>query len=270
MPHSPTSRRRRLRHNGWAFPQQAAVRQEALAGPTDNAVTPDCRGFETKAEPPSNDVYAKKWKSVATSDGHALVWYVQVTAKDPSNPTQVGNAADWTADDLGYATDYANAMPHIWSSLTAVFGEPQSDAAEPCYHGPDGRLDIYVSANVRSSGGQTSFDSLPAGVTLPYPAVGNYPAQGQFCTDRPSFVVLAGGREPFVLAHEFMHVVQFSHRYATCKEPTAFWDEGSADWAADYAYPDSQYELANHYSCCTRRPPSRAPLTRRMSTGRSG
>ena len=87
---------------------------------------------------------------------------------------------------------------------------------------------------------------LPASAAIPYPAVGNYPKPGQWCTDRPSFIVMAAKRDPFVLAHELMHVIQFSHRYATCAEPIAFWDEGGADWAGDYVYPDSQYELHNH------------------------
>jgi hypothetical protein len=81
---------------------------------------------------------------------------------------------------------------------------------------------------------------------VPYPAVGNYPVSGQWCTDRPAFIVIAGKRDPFVLAHEFMHVIEFSHRYATCKDPISFWDEGVADWAGDYVYPNSQFELTNH------------------------
>ena len=228
-------------NNGWTAGQRSS-----RVSSSERDATPNCQGFETLSNPPGNQDFMRSWESVATSDGNALVWYISFHAKNPNDQLDVKLAAEWTAEALGDATTYADAMPHIWSKLTAQFGEPQSDAGESCYHGPDDRLDVYVSTNVSLIGKANAFDSLDVAAAVPYPAVGNYPVSGAWCTDRPAFIVIAGKRDPFVLAHEFMHVLQFSHRYATCKAPISFWDEGGADWAGDYVYPSSQYELTNH------------------------
>ena len=165
--------------------------------------------------------------------------YLKWTAKPPANAFRTQEAAENTAKGRTSAIKYALAFPKIWNTLTPLFGVPKSDAAENCYHGPDGRYDIYVDVDY---GGIAA--SGPAGaiaLTLPYPALGNYPIPGKWCS-RPAFTVIYPGLDNFVLAHEFMHALQFAHRYKTCDEPIAFWDEGGANFAADIVYPDSQYE----------------------------
>lgn len=205
-----------------------------------------CRGFDqlqSIADGGFNADYRRRWDAVASPDNHALVWYLRWEAKDPGNAFHRSEAAANTAKGRTSAVRYALAFPTIWSKLTPTFGTPQSDAGERCYHGPDGRYDIYVDVDygaISASG--------PAGaiaLTLPYPALGPYPVPGKWCTDRPAFTVIYPGLDIYVLAHEFMHAIQFAHRYKTCDEPVAFWDEGGANFAADMVYPNNQYEQRN-------------------------
>ncbi len=39
-----------------------------------------------------------------------------------------------------------------------------------------------------------------------------------------------------------MHAIQFSHRYVSCDPPISWWDEGGANWAGDFVYPDANDE----------------------------
>ena len=187
-----------------------------------------------------SDEWRRRWRFVPATDGHALVWYLAWSANDARNAHDVAEAARLTEQGRRPAIRYAAALPGIWRKLVPVFGPPLSDAGEPCYHGPDGRLDVYV--DVGYGGIEANGPRGAVAVTLPYPAVGNYPVPGRFCTDRPAFVLADPDLEVFVLAHEFMHALQLAHRYRSCDEPVAFWNEGQANWAADYVYPTSQYE----------------------------
>src|SRR5580765_2480316 len=38
-----------------------------------------------------------------------------------------------------------------------------------------------------------------------------------------------------------MHAIEFSYRYASCDD-VAWWDEGVANWAADFVYPSDNDE----------------------------
>ena len=205
---------------------------------------PNCGGHQRLSGPiEDGDGYLQgRWTSIVTSDRRARVHYVDWTPVRPVRPTTdpawvARHAVEVTREQRAAALRFAAAMPGIWSKLTGPFGPPQSDAGEPCYHGPDGKFDIYVGADVVNA----IMPGAPA-VTRPYPAVGNFPVAGQFCTDRPAFIAIKKYADNFTLAHEFMHAIQFAHRYQTCAEPVAFWDEGVANWAANFVYPDDQHE----------------------------
>lgn len=173
-----------------------------------------CRGFDNLSRP--------GWKSVPSSNGKALVWYEE------------GDSAAAAS-----AHTYATALgTKIWPKLVAEFGAPKTDGREGCYHGPDGRLDVYVSNLLPAVAGN---ERGLLGVTMPYPAQGAFPVAGQFCTNRPAWIAIKAGQDPWVLAHEFMHVLQFSHKYKTC-DGVAWWDEGQAVWAADFVYPEADNE----------------------------
>jgi hypothetical protein len=193
------------------------------------AAKTDCTGFDSLqlgvgSKRTGEDSYP--WQGVPTSDGKAIFWYG--TVKDPR--LKAGEATDRAS-----AIHYASVFPAIWAKLTKEFGEPKSDAKEVCYHGPDGRLDIYVGEGLIVINAR-GHSAGKLAITAPYPA------SGRFCTNRPAFIMARAGLDPFALAHEFMHVLQFSHRYATCDEPISWWDEGGADWAGDFVYPDDNFE----------------------------
>ena len=186
----------------------------------------NCQGYDTIQSGPQHKLgTANGWSGVPTADGHAIVWY-----ENAAQPT--AKLEHWEATDRASALAYARVFPAIWKKLTQEFGQPQSDAKEACYHGPDGRLDVYVSddlVDINQHGSDLA-------ITEPYEK------GAKFCTDRPAYILARPGLGPWALAHEFMHVLQFSHKYVTCADPIAWWDEGGATWAADFVYPDDNTE----------------------------
>ena len=176
--------------NAWiGKPRARALAEDPLA----------CKGFgqlQTIADGGFNNQYQRRWDAIVSPDNRALVGYLKWTAKPPANAFRTQEAAENTAKGRTSAIKYALAFPKIWNTLTPLFGVPKSDAAENCYHGPDGRYDIYVDVDY---GGIAA--SGPAGaiaLTLPYPALGNYPIPGKWCTDRPAFTVIYPGLDNFV------------------------------------------------------------------------
>lgn len=203
-----------------AGPRKSKPKRGSSLATATTADAPDCNTgdyrFAHNLDPGGN---GWKWQGVPTSDGKAIVWYV---------------ARDYESDDRASAHHYARLLPKIWTKLTTEFGQPISDANEPCYHGGDGRLDLYVNDDTVYLGAGAGRPGLSAlAVTLPYPKAGT------FCTKRPAFILLRPGLSSYVVAHEFMHVLQFAHDYASCDEPT--WNEGQATWAGDFVFPEETY-----------------------------
>jgi hypothetical protein len=186
------------------------------------AATLDCTGY-AKLDRGYSSGNLYPWRGVPTSDGKAIVWY-QAYAADPPRE----------ARDRVAAYRYARELPKIWAKLTKEFGAPLSDANEPCYHGPDGRYDVYVDNNVVSI--ESRFARGVNALTITYWSAGG------FCTHRPSWIAIRNDQPNWALAHEFMHAIQFSHRYLSCAGPIAWWDEGGATWAGDFVYPDDNTE----------------------------
>jgi hypothetical protein len=188
------------------------------------AATLDCRGYaKLDVGYYSGNLYP--WRGVPTSDHKAVVWY-QVNAEN-------GQVA---AQDQATARRYAKELPKIWTKLTKEFGAPLSDGNEPCYHGPDGRYDVYVDSAVVEI--ESRFARGVLALTIPYPANGT----GTSCSHRPTWIAIRNNLSNWALAHEFMHALQFSHRTAACDGPIAWWTEGGATWAGDFVYPDDNTE----------------------------
>lgn len=179
----------------------------------------DCKGYGKL------DGGGERWRGVPTSDGKAIVWYI---VRENPRWKQI------EADERAAAYRYARELPKIWKKLSKEFGPPRSDAAEPCYHGPDGRLDVYVDDEVVWIEGGYSRAALAVAVP--------YPRGGTFCSDRPAWLAIRGALPNWALAHELMHAIQFAHRYASCEPPPNWWNEGQATWAADFVYPNDNYE----------------------------
>jgi hypothetical protein len=127
------------------------------------------------------------WRGVPTSDGKAIVWY-QVNA----------DLKQVEAQDRATARRYAKGLPRIWTKLTKEFGAPLSDGNEPCYHGPDGRYDVYVDSAVVEI--ESRFARRVLALTISYPANGT----GTSCSHRPSWIAIRNNLSNCALAHEFM------------------------------------------------------------------
>ena len=107
----------------------------------------------------------------------------------------------------------------IWKNITGLTGEPLPDDKTSC-NGGSGDLDIYVTSEIARS----------------YAAQSGPPG----CKKTPSFIVLNPAVTNSTLAHEFMHVIQwtFETKYS-CMYPGeyAWLAEATATWAEDLVYP---------------------------------
>ncbi|MCO6453407.1 MAG: hypothetical protein J5I90_21675 [Caldilineales bacterium] len=126
-----------------------------------------------------------------------------------------------------------NLEQRIHPILTDLFREPLGDAGLGC-NPSDGRLDVYMV-----------YDPIPGYVTT-NALVSVYP--GTDCKVAPSYMLVLrqGYSETSTVAHEFMHMIQYSYDPASeCFH--AWWMEATAKWAEDYfetvdAQPDVQNE----------------------------
>ena len=191
------------------------------------AATADCTGY-AKLDRGYFEGNLYPWRGVPTSDGKAIVWY-QVNA----------DLKTVAAQDRATAHRYAAQLPAIWAKLTKEFGPPLSDGRERCFHGPDGRFDVYVDDAVVSI--ESRFAPGVLALTIPYPAAG----AGSSCSRRPSWIAIRNDQSNWALAHEFMHALQFSHPTAACAGENGWWVEGSATWAGDFVYPGDNTEQRN-------------------------
>src|SRR4051812_40653316 len=123
---------------------------------------------------------ARGWRSVAQSDGHVRVWWHE------SNQRRFAARA---------RTMLAEA-DESWRKLWPVFGrDPVGDEGQRCFHGGDGKLDIYL---VNRTNGDTK------GEAIPYP--------GSCSQAAPYIVFYAGAQQAtrWELAHELTHAFQFA------------------------------------------------------------
>lgn len=162
--------------------------------------------------------YAKfDWNAIPVAGGQVIVHW------DPADG--VGEAAKEIA---GYAET-------AWEHHLRVMGRaPLSDANVPCFHGPDGALDIYIEPNVPNGVGLT----VPSALSTTYTPD---------CNGMPSFILVEpkGTRDlslRFTVAHEMFHAFQNAFvQKGGCRDHRWF-DEGSANWAAHGTFPGDQSE----------------------------
>jgi len=133
----------------------------------------------------------------------------------------------------------------VWAKLTTLMGrEPKSDQdIFEKYNGGDGRFDVYIihDSNVTTTDLKTAF-----GWTAPYSSGTSDNAHATYLVmnrDR-----IANARAPFNtklksnLAHEFMHVLQFTHDVARGWGDYAWLQESTSTWAEHYVFPDDDVE----------------------------
>jgi len=129
----------------------------------------------------------------------------------------------------------ANQAAGIWAKYAALMGrEPPSDADFCGFNGGDGHFDIYL------------LDNDANGFVRGYAITTNY--KGHHQTGGPSFTIFnCWADDPpdgWELAHELFHAFQFAYAHAAELSSYQGFDEGSANWAANYIYP--KIDLEHH------------------------
>lgn len=137
----------------------------------------------------------------------------------------------WWPADMAYekqAKRIAAAIStDVWPALTALMGKPKDDAHKLC-SGTDGSTDIYLQPLAsRADGGASQYDAS--------------------CAPSPGWIVVDPGAPGGVLAHEFMHVLQFAHARSRPCERWTYLDDATATWAEDHVYPRGQSEHASAF-----------------------
>ncbi len=158
------------------------------------------------------------WRSMRAPGGKVIVHW------DPERP-----------GDAGPARRIAAYAAEAWTHHKRVMGrEPLSDAKVPCFHGPDGALDIYIRPNIPRANAVT----MPSAMrTVGTPA----------CDGMPSFILTepTGSQSlslKFTVAHELFHAFQNAYVESAGCADYSWFDEGTANWAAHGVYPDDQSE----------------------------
>jgi len=121
--------------------------------------------------------------------------------------------------------------PHMKALLQR---EPPADDGESCPHGPDGKLDVYVTTK-RKLG---SF-AVPDGVLA---FVHPFDRSRTCAPKEPVIVVVRPDVTPSILAHELFHAFSAAFDAAGDCETYSMWEEGLATWIENDVYPDEQTE----------------------------
>jgi hypothetical protein len=172
--------------------------------------------------PVCSDVDRRAWASDVGRVAHIKVWW-------PSDVITMSVTAQAFISEMDST---------IWPKLTGLMGLPLRDSDSPC-GGDDSRLDIYLTG---TGGTSTAPQLQPPG-----------------CKQTPAYITMQS-TSPDVLAHEFMHTIQWGYKTAKdCMYSTneyAWLSEATAEWAMDFVYPshDKEHESANAYLSKTDEP----------------
>jgi hypothetical protein len=163
------------------------------------------------------------WRSIAEKDGHVRIWW---------------RAADRSRFATQARSLLKEADEKIWPRLWDVFGrDALPDGGEQCFHGPDDKLDVYLTRNGEADA---------KAVTISYPGS---------CSAGPAYVVFnAGWSAPtrWELAHELTHAFQYAFPISgRCWSWDKF-DEAVATWGGQYIYPHDDQE--HQYTWLTKEP----------------
>ncbi len=159
------------------------------------------------------------WYSEARTGGRFRVWY----------------AARET--DAAYAKTALDALEdEIYPKLIGLgLKPPASDASHDC-NGGDEKLDVYLVPNFGVHG-------VDNAIGLAEPRCGSG-------TGVSSYLLAKNGMDTetlkIVLAHEFMHAIQFEYSTIRCSGEYRWMMEATADWAGDFVYPKNNFEQVQH------------------------
>jgi hypothetical protein len=122
----------------------------------------------------------------------------------------------------------------IWPAFQGLLGRtPPADDGQSCFHGPDGKLDVYLTTARR-------FGDL----SLPRRTVAlSHPFSSEPCAPlEPDFLVARPGAPRWVIAHKLFHAFQSAYRRAQACIHYHEWEEATATWAGDFVYPGDDIE----------------------------
>ncbi len=143
--------------------------------------------------------------------GQQITWGTLTTQNDK---VKVWWATQRPADAARAEKFVAELDTRIWPALTGLMREPLPDCGETCPEGGgDTRIDIYLVPVSRSA------------------------VTGASATGASSAYMVFNPNDSFaILAHEFMHVIQYAYPMASDDEYDWLF-ESTAQWAMDYVYP---------------------------------
>ncbi len=171
----------------------------------------DGSGGVTTINLPCTKIETDKWDSTSAMHSPVRFWWLKSRPGDAS----IANSFLLAMDD------------DVWPKLTAVMGRtPLADGGAQCSGGGP-EMDVYITPQIARSYAASYF---PPG-----------------CRNTPSYIVLNPGVTNAILAHEFMHAIQWSYNTsADCMYPGnyAWLAEATASWAQNYVYPSSNEEHA--------------------------
>lgn len=158
------------------------------------------------------------WKSVPAAGGKVRIWWWKTKPNDEA-----------------LATTLASTVTAAWPVYQKLMVRtPLRDTQEKlCYHGPDAALDIYL------------VDSIPRATGLTIPSWLTKWSEAE-CSATAAFIVMKNTAgtfsRPFTVAHELFHAFQFAFTHKGGCFTDAWFDEGSANWAAHTILPQDDGE----------------------------
>ena len=158
--------------------------------------------------------------------------FVEATSGAAAGKVRIWYQNRYAATDTALAGDLMGALESkIWPALTTLMGReplPDGGSTGPCAGGSDAVDIALVDRAIPSTFSHTlSNENTPAEMLFPRTSPVGYT-----------------GLKP-VLAHEFMHMIQFSYSFASGTMASAenYWlKEGTAQWAMDYV-TDPRYGI---------------------------
>lgn len=164
---------------------------------------------EFKNDLPCDYIDQENWDSITALHAPVRFWWLKSRPGDGAMVQRFLTAMD---DD-------------VWPKLTKLMGRtPKMDGGYAC-NGGSADFDVYVTPEVARS---YAASLIPPG-----------------CKETPSYIVLNPAVSDAILAHEFMHAIQWSYNTAVdCMYPGnyAWLVEATAEWSQDFVYPNSNEE----------------------------
>ncbi|MBJ7332367.1 MAG: hypothetical protein JHC95_20905 [Solirubrobacteraceae bacterium] len=162
----------------------------------------------------SEQLNGPNWSNIPAAGGKLRFWWL---AKEK----EVGEKAKTLAAEM------ANVA---YPKFKQVMGrDVMSDANIKCFHGGDGALDVYFVPEIQKARAM----SMPSAQS---------PNNNLICDGTPSFIVAEYHTNRWDLAHELFHSFQFLFPYQEDCRNYLWFDEGSANWGGNLAYPGDNGE----------------------------